>query len=183
MEPHQRLDKLRCLRDEIAAMRIVKCRMSHEQVVRDDASGLPKTCRFAESGYRRIGLCAPELRATSLGCSHTSARIKLEEAIGALCSSNGQQTPALSQMRDEFAWLDNAIHLLDHRKGDAEKRFAEICERSNQSVRSADEEHTIKEARNGIGELEALHDAYVERIGNLRNRVVAEIDELLGAQA
>ena len=183
MEPHKRLHKLRCLRDEIAAMRVVKCRMSHEQVVMDDASGLPKTCRFAESGYRRIGLCAPEVRAKSLGCSHTSARITLQDAISTLGSSNGEQAPDLSQMRDELVWLDNAIHLLDHRKGEAEKQFAEICEASNQCARSANEQCTIKAAREAIGELEALHDTYVERIGNLRNRVVAEIDELLGEQA
>ena len=67
MELQKRLDQLRSLRLEIATLCIVKCRLSHERVVRDSVSGLAVICRFPEGSYQRVGLCTPELRAKRLG--------------------------------------------------------------------------------------------------------------------
>lgn len=180
MELQKCLNPLRSLREEIATLCIVKCRMSHERVVRDQASGLSVICRFPEGSYQRVGLFAPDLRATRLGCSHTTARIKLDGAVKALGMSYARNTPSISMLRSELAWLNNAIHLLDHRKGDAEKRLARIrdeatgasvCEYKRQKVREAEEE---------VGEMEQIHDEYVERLGRLRDRVVNELDKILG---
>jgi len=41
MKPQKRLDYLCSLREEIAALRVVKCHMSHERVVTAADSGLP----------------------------------------------------------------------------------------------------------------------------------------------
>src|SRR5262245_30379302 len=119
MELQKRLNQLRSLREEIATLWIVKCRMSHERVVRNGESGLPVICRFPEGGYQRVGLCTPEIRAKRLGCSHTSARIKLDDAIRELATSYRRNNAASLQFSSELVWLNNAIHLLDHRKGEA----------------------------------------------------------------
>ena len=178
----ERLNQLRCLRADIATLCIVKCRMSHERVLKDDASGLPVVCRFPAGSYQRVGLCAPELRARRLGCSHTSARIKLNDAITVLGASEGENNSADSRLSSEFVRLNNSIHLLDHGKGEAEKRLAGIMAEAKQGGGPADQEEKLKEAENEISEMEAIHDEYVEEIGRLRDRVVDEIDKLLKAE-
>src|SRR5215207_4743614 len=116
MRPRKRLEYLPRLREELAALCVVKCHMSHERVVRAADSMLPVVCRFPEGSYQRVGLCSPEARARRLGCSHTTARTKLERAISEL-DTRGEPGASLGH---ELNWLDNEIHLLDHRKGEAE---------------------------------------------------------------
>lgn len=182
MEPQQLPDQLRSLRKGIATLCIVKCRMSHERVVRDTATGLPITRRFPEGSYQRVGLCTPEIRATQLGCSHTSARIQLDDAIKALEMGYGELPATGLPFGSELAWLDNAIHLLDHRKGEAEQRLASILDEAHRSNEPADKREQVRATENEINEMEQLHDKYVERIGRLKESVIQEIDRLLGDQ-
>jgi hypothetical protein len=84
MKPQKSLDHVSSLREEIAALRVVKCRMSHERVVRTADSMLPVVCRFPEGSYQRVGLCSAEARGQRLGCSHSTARIKLKRGINEL---------------------------------------------------------------------------------------------------
>lgn len=179
MELQDRLNQLRSLREEIAALCIVKCRMSHERVVRDYTSGLSVICRIPEGSYQRVGLCTPDLRAKRLGCSHTSARIKLDDAINLLGASYRGNSACVMVLSSELVWLNNAIHLLDHRKGEAEKQFARILDEVHQVGESVNMGEKLKEAENEVSEIEQLHDEYVERIGWLRERIVNEIDKLL----
>src|SRR4051812_35284337 len=94
-------DDLAHLRDEIAAGRIVKCRMQHEKFLPPAPGGK----------LQRIGLCDSATRGERLGCSHSMARVKLKRAI--------QELPpeVAAPLAEELSWLDNQIHLLDHRKG------------------------------------------------------------------
>ena len=179
MELQQGLNQLRSLREEIAKLCIVKCRMSHERVVRDSASGLPMMCRFPEDSYQRVGLCTPEIRAKRLGCSHTSARIKLDDAINMLGRCCGGNLASNGPLSSELAWLNNAIHLLDHRKGEAEKRLARILDDAHRASEPGDKGEKLREAENEICEMERLHGEYVERTGRLRERVILEIDRVL----
>jgi predicted nucleic acid-binding Zn-ribbon protein len=79
----------------------------------------------------------------------------------------------------ELRWLDNAIHLLDHRKGEAEKRLArirdEVCGTSEREKKG----EKVRKAEKEVGEMEQTHDEYVERLGHLRDKVISEIDKLL----
>src|SRR4051812_7359510 len=92
------------LRAELAALRIVKCRMQHEKFHPPTPSGK----------LQRIGLCDPATRAERLACSHSTARVKLEHALKHL------PPEIAAPLAEELNWLNNQIHLLDHRKGDAE---------------------------------------------------------------
>ncbi|HEY8226382.1 MAG TPA: hypothetical protein VIG25_13970 [Pyrinomonadaceae bacterium] len=178
MKTEKTIDYVRSLREEIAALCVVKCHMSHERIRRAGESMLPVVCRSPEGGYQRFGLCSREVRAQRLGCSHSTARIKLERAINELNAGGGGccgQTPSLGS---ELNWLNNEIHLLDHRKGEAEKALARIEEEIHRAGDRAHGREASVEARKVVLEMERLHDEYVERIGVLRDRVVNELDRL-----
>lgn len=179
MELQKRLNPLCSLREEIATLCIVKCRMSHERVIRDQVSGLSVICRVPEGSYQRVGLCVPDLRARRLGCSHTTARVKLDDAIKVLGMSEAMDKAYVSVLSRELRWLDNAIHLLDHRKGEAEKRLARIRDEVCGASESEEKGEKVREAEKEVGEMEQRHDEYVEQLGQLRDKVVSEIDKLL----
>jgi hypothetical protein len=154
--------------------------MAHERVVLNNGTGLPVICQFPKDSYQRVGLCTPEIRGTRLGCSHSSARIQLDDAINVLDMAYEGTHASISICRSELAWLNNAIHLLDHRKGESEKRLARIIEEAHVGGESKNNREKLREAENEIYEMEQLHDDYVERIGRVRDRVIQDIDWLLG---
>ena len=153
--------------------------MSHERVIRAGEPKLPVICRFTESNYERVGLCGPEIRAKRLGCSHTSARIKLEDAINELDTKDEEGNRLGPLLSSELNWLNNQIHLLDHRKGEAEKTLARMLEDAYRTGGWGRKGKDLIEAENRIQELERAHDEYVERIGGLRDRIIIEIDKLI----
>jgi hypothetical protein len=179
MKQQHPLGHLYSLREEIAALCVVKCRMSHERVIRAGEAMLPVTCRFTESNYERVGLCKPEIRAKRLGCSHTSARIKLEDAINELNTRDEEANRLGPLLSSELNWLNNQIHLLDHRKGEAEKNLARMLEDAYRAGGLRRKDKDMIEAENRIQELERAHDEYIERIGRLRDRIMIEIDKLI----
>ncbi|MFL6230124.1 MAG: hypothetical protein ACJ741_15235 [Pyrinomonadaceae bacterium] len=168
------------LREEIAALCVVKCQMSHERIRRAGESMLPVVCRVPEGSYQRVGLCSPEVRSQRLGCSHTTARIKLGDAIHELNAVDGESPGQDTSLSSELNWLDNQIHLLDHRKGEAEKALADMEAEMHRADSRAHREAELMNARKAILELERLHDVYVERLGVLRDRVVNELDRFSG---
>ena len=171
------LDYLFSLREEIVALGAVKCHMSHERIISVAGSMLPVVSRLPESNYQRVGLCSPETRAQRLGCSHTMARIKLESAIDELETGASETSGPESFLRSELNWLDNEIHLLDHRKGEAEKTLGLLA--ADSASDRAGQTESLKEAEARVREMEHLHDEYVERMGILRDRIVAEMDRLI----
>jgi hypothetical protein len=171
------------LREEIAALCVVKCRMSHERVIRAGEPMLPVICRYTESNYERVGLCGPEVRAKRLGCSHTSARIKLEDAINELNTRDEEGNRLGRLLSSELNWLNNQIHLLDHRRGEAEKTLARMLEDAYRAGGWGHKGKNLIEAENRIQELERAHNEYVERIGQLRDRIIIEIDKLIAPTA
>ncbi len=177
MEPRKPLDYLSSLREEIVALRAVKCHMSHERIIRAAGSMLPVVGRLPEGAYQRVGLCSQKTRAQRLGCSHTMARIKLESAIDELEAGAEEKSGPGSFLRSELNWLNNEIHLLDHRKGEAEKAIA-LFETYSASDRGGQVER-LKEAEEKVREMERLHDQYVDRMAILRDRVVTEMDRLI----
>lgn len=180
MERHQRLSYLISLRTEIAALLVVKCRMSHEQIIKSAGSNLPVTSRTSTGSYQRIGLCDPETRARQLGCGHTMSRYRLEAAISALGTGNRESAGQGALLGCELNELINEIHLLDHRKGEAEKALAIALEEAHgeDGVANGGDER-LRMAEVAVREIEERHDEYVSRIGELRDKVVVEMDNLI----
>lgn len=175
MKSERLTDRLALLRQEIAALRVVKCRMSHERVKRSGDSMLPVRSRLPGLSYERIGLCSPEVRAEMLACSHTTARIKLKNAIDELSAATGKTADQVRHFADELNQLNNQIHLLDHRKGEAELLLAE-AEEEVFRLGTRDAKNKLNKAKQSVSEMELLHDSYVDQIGILRDRVVSEFD-------
>lgn len=182
MERHQRLNYLISLRTEIAELLVVKCRMSHEQIIRTAGSNLPVTSRTSGS-YQRIGLCDPETRARQLGCGHTMSRYRLEAAISEVGAGNQERAGQGALLGCELNGLINEIHLLDHRKGEAEKFLAIALEEAHcadsEEGGTGGGDERLKIAEGAVREIEERHDEYVSRIGELRDKVVAEMDNLI----
>lgn len=174
MKPQDRAARLRSLREEVAALHAVKCRMSHERVLRRGEHMLPVASRLPGVEYERVGLCALDARARMPACSHTTARVKLKEAVREL-GARGRQVETLA---GELNLLDNEIHLLDYRKGAAEKSLAVALEEAHR-VGGQGGGGAPEQVEREVRELELLHDAYVEQIESLKDRVVAELDALI----
>src|SRR5580765_1906636 len=172
-----RTHHLSSLREEIAALSIVKCRMSHERTLSEPGSILPIKSKLFVGSYERIGLCSSELRTQRLGCSHTTARVKLATAVDEL----SKETDLATAWSQELNYLDNEIHLLDHRKGEAETILAHAREEFCRAPEPARQNATLAQAEKEVSEMEHLHDELVGRIGALRNRVIAEIDRLISS--
>lgn len=68
------------LLDKISNLQSVKCRMAHERVRTDEETGLPIAQIQPELGYKRIGLCSPEIRDKQLSCGHTMSRYLYAES-------------------------------------------------------------------------------------------------------
>src|SRR6185436_18539961 len=151
------------IRDQIASMRIVKCRMAHERFVGSTVPTIPSDDR-SHNPFKRVGLCGSDERAERLGCSHSMSRVKLDEALSQLKSRR-----AVS-LRSELNWLTNEIHLLDHRKGQAEASLATASGSCTKQKSMALEEVAL---------LEQEHGAYVERLSVLRDKVLLEIDRII----
>jgi len=170
-----RTQHLYSLREEIAALAIVNCRMSHERALNELGSMLPIKSKLYLGNYERIGLCSHEVRARRLGCSHTTARIKLADAVDEL----RRETDLAGGWSQELRYLDNEIHLLDHRKGEAETILAREREEFCVAVDPAQRNAKLAQAKKEVHNLEQLHDEFVGRIGALRDCVIAEIDRLI----
>jgi hypothetical protein len=170
MTQQSRVDYLSFLLNEIAAMSIVKCRMANERIVRLGDSKQPVFSPATSGNFKRVGLCSPEVRAERLGCSHTMSRSKLDGAIDELGSSVAEH------LRHELNWLTNEIHLLDHKKGEAETQQAR-AERETKVQREDTRALELLKASALVKELERQHDGYVERIGLLRDKVISELDK------
>jgi len=104
------------------------------------------------------------------------ARIKLEMGLNQMETWDSSLNVSLSS---ELNLLDNEIHLLDHRKGEAEKVFARLLAEAFSTDGHVRECARVRRAEEKIRELEGLHAQYVERIGVLRDKVVAELDKLI----
>jgi uncharacterized membrane protein YqiK len=82
-------------------------------------------------------------------------------------------------LADELNLVNNEIHLLDHRKGEAEKAVARILAEAHDADDQAPKGERLTKAEEVIRDMERLHDEYVDRIGLLRDRVVTEVDRLI----
>jgi len=164
MKPN-RTHHLNSLREEIAALSIVKCRMSHERARNEPGSILPIESKLFVGSYERIGLCHHEVRAQRLGCSHTSARIKLADVLDEL----RPETDLAGGWSQELNYLDNEIHLLDHRKGEAETIFARAREEFCRAAEPVHLNAKVAQVERDVSDMEQLHDELVGRIGALRD--------------
>jgi hypothetical protein len=105
------------LRHRVEALRALPCDMAHESIPAGP-DGNPMRSARSPFGLARTGICPDAARATSLGCSHTMARYVLRDAIMQVPGDGDEAV--LAALHE----LEQAISLLDHRRYDAETRWA-----------------------------------------------------------
>lgn len=132
-------------RDAIAALEAVACRMAHERVR-----------AVTENTVTRQPLCSAAVRNARLACGHSLARITAARAVTELQASGALPHEHAERLQAELTRIGDAIHALDHRKGDAEK------------ARALGEEGAAERVR----ELEASHAAYVEQLREWKEEVL-----------
>jgi len=177
--PADSLDSLRALRERIASLQVTRCRMFHERVRVEDGAALRVFRGEPEPSLVRIGLCGPEVRARNLACGHTMARYVLLDAVRALHAAGRLPEAAHDPLEQALESVCNAIHLLDHQKGEAERQLALSSEREHRPCGGAAEEEGTGAATRSAAEvrrLEAQHDAYAEQIRELQGAVLAHLD-------
>lgn len=159
----------RALRDRVAALRVTRCRLAHERVRRENGRALRVHRGEAEAAPVRVGLCDPEERAGQLACGHTMARYALLEALASLHAAGELSEAAHVELDGRLRRVSDAIHLLDHEKGEAEKRRAFLPEGSGESAAAAAE----------VRALERRHDGYAEEVREVHAAVLRRLDALV----
>src|SRR3989337_863431 len=94
------LDSLRTLREQVASLRVIRCRMLHERVRVEDGAARRVSRGEPEPSLVRIGLCSPEVRARNLACGHTMARYVLLDAVQALHAAGSLPGAAHDPLRE-----------------------------------------------------------------------------------
>lgn len=163
-------DSLKSLREQIASLQVTRCRMLHERVRVVEGVVLRASRGGREPDVVRMGLCSPEARGRNLACGHTMARYVLLDAVRALRAAGILPEAAHDPLIEALESVGNAIHLLDHQKGEAERRLA-LASESTGSCDGAAEEAAVE-----IRRLERQHDAYAEQMRELRGEVLAHLD-------
>ncbi len=149
------------LRAELARFTAPRCRMMHEQVARDRATGAPIRHPASDSGYARRPLCPAARRDTHLACGHTNARNRFLDLLAQL-RTTGRANGDLDGLIESARALDLETALLDHRKGDAELAAAR-----------AEDADAAAAAHTAIAALEAEHDRLVDRWRELQTTALA----------
>lgn len=170
------LPDLIALRSEIAAFEAVRCRMAHERVKMDPQTGQPIPEAVPEQGYVRLGFCRKEDRAKRLACGHTMARYVLEKGIRAVPES------ARGDLETDLRETTNAIHSLDHKKGDAEKSLAHLAERKSLSATAENLHAEHAQALAAVRSVEAQHDDCVDRMGEIQRTLLDRLDALIATR-
>ena len=163
------LESLHTLRDRIVSLQVTRCRMFHERVRIEIGAVLRVSRGEPEQAVVRIGLCSPEVRARNLAFGHTMARYLLLDAVQALHAAGMLPEDARARLQREVESVSDAIHLLDHQKGNAERHLALTTEAKQEPSLGAAE----------VRRLEGQHDAYAEQIRDLRRTVLEYLDAAL----
>lgn len=164
-------ESLQSLRDRIASLHVTRCRMFHERVRIENGAVLRVSRGKAEPALVRIGLCSPEARSRNLACGHTMARYVLLDAVHALHAAGKLPDDTRDTLLQALGSVSDAIHILDHRKGEAERRLALASEGKQQPSE-------------GVAEVELLeeqHDSHAEQIRELQRAVLEHLDAALSA--
>ncbi len=176
--PADSLESLRALREQVASLQVTRCRLLHERVRVENGAALRVFRGEPGPSLVRIGLCGPEVRARNLACGHTMARYVLLDAVGDIHAAGRLPDATHDPLRQALESVCNAIHLLDHQKGEAERQLALSSEGMHRSCGGSAEEEGTGAATGSaeVRRLEAQHDAYAEQIRELQGVVLAHLD-------
>ena len=120
---------LSSVRERIASLQVLSCRLVHERVVIEQGVAKRRSQGIGiEPIYVRNGLCSSEFRSRQLSCAHTMARDALEKAVDVLEQQAVLDTGEALQLRADLQRVSHTIHMTDWTKSDTEVRYALLVE-------------------------------------------------------
>jgi hypothetical protein len=161
------------IRERIATMQIVSCRLAHERVCWEDGHIVQR--QVGEENVPVRPLCSSDVRRRRLACAHTTARDSAGQALVELRRAGALSEDACAVLVEELHALGQQVHLLDHRKGDAEKAYALAVETSRLAA-DATADASRDKAKDLVRAMESEHDGLVARFRDWRDRVLAAAD-------
>lgn len=163
------------LRERIASLQVLSCRLVHERVQLEQ--GLAKR-RVQDIGqepiFVRIGLCPHAFRSKQLSCAHTLARHTLDDAILVMQQESVLNEEEADCLRSDLQRISHAIHMTDWQKNEAEVRYAlQVEQATNRDLPAF---AASLEINTYLNELIAQHTQSAEELRQLHQRVLELLD-------
>jgi hypothetical protein len=167
MKPDRNLS---ILRDQVAALRAVPCRLEHERVLIGE-EGIRRNRESAgnDPGVVRVGLCPKTVRDSQLSCAHTCARNHLDRAIAASRREGVLSAEEAAQLHKDLERISLAIHATDWQKNQAEVRYALLLEQGAQA--ESEGELTL------LGSLVAQHTELTTELAQLQGFLLERLEQ------
>ncbi len=164
-------DKLRRLREEVASLQAVKCRMYHEKM--QLKNGLPVSAAVPAAVFERVGFCSPAIRAKRMACAHTTARYVLRDAIQELQRLDSRNESMYQHWCNELNTVEDTIHATDHQKGQVEKEYATLLSKTSATPTQLAQKQQL------IEQLEQTHSQCVDEMEQVRQRILERLTDFL----
>lgn len=163
------------IRDWIASIGAVRCRMAHEAVVFEGGVAKRRSQGVGlEPVLVRAGLCDFQDRIAQLSCAHTTARNQLERAIDALAGFAVLEADQAHQLKTALRHAGNDIHQMDMEKSQFEQRYALMREKAKGEA--ANPFAHVSPIRYGLKQLGVRHDSAVDRLNDIRHVLLKLLD-------
>ena len=171
-------DALSRLRDHIATLQVLPCRLAHEQVILEHGIAQRRSQGLGvESAFVRVGLCPSDLRSHQLSCAHTTARNVLEHAITRLSEAALLSHDDARQLSADLHRISNSIHETDWHKNEAEVRYALLVE---QGTASGSTSSALLKEKQHLASLVDRHQESAKELQRIHALVLARLDSALG---
>ncbi|HVK94067.1 MAG TPA: hypothetical protein VM571_05010 [Noviherbaspirillum sp.] len=166
------------LRERVASLQVLPCRLAHEQVVLEHGFAKRRSRGIGiEPALVRTGLCPSGFRSRQLSCAHTTARYVLERAIDALEKKAVLSVDEAGRLRADLHRISNSIHQADWSKGEAEARYALLMEQGTMTETPVSASLLAEQQR--LTELGNHHHDAVQELRCLHSQLLGYLDSVL----
>jgi len=158
------------IKQNLNGFQFVHCGLSHEAVLLDRKSNLPVKNEISDENiYKRVDLCSLIDRKQRLGCAHSSANDTFNKLIDEL----PEKDFIIEKFRKQFNELIFQIYMLDHKKGNLEKNFAEAIDPSNSCELSS------SNIQKELDACKHTHSIHIDQLSEIRSCIIQRIDKLI----
>lgn len=171
---------LSSLREGVASLNVLPCRLAHERVLMEDGLARRRAQGIGvEPIFVRAGLCSKQVRSRQLACAHSLARHVFDQAIDTSEQQGILSTEEASRMRCAVQRLSHTIHSTDWTKSAAEIRYALLREQETLSGNPASA--SVHEEQRRLDALVERHQEAVEELRGMHRFLLERIDTALSS--
>lgn len=171
-------ETLLSLRECIAVLQVLPCRLAHEQVVLQDGHALRRSQGMGfEPALVRTGLCPGPLRARQLSCAHTSARDVLMRAIETMGKESVLAEGDAERLKADLRRISDSIHETDWNKNASEARYALLLEQGREGIPA------LLDEKRRLAELVSRHLTASEELNQMHGMLLDRLDDALAGSA